>query len=294
MKKQEIDFSSIPAPAISEITLKICLKCAFDFFTKQLGFTPHTAYSELKKHTPEEADFTGAATIRPHFFDKEKLARCPYCNGAKNWFAGFHATRIDANPSFEKQRKRLWTALRKEPDRVALWKSERTQMEIFSDWLDRLKRRIDFADDRWLITVALDYVKRYAPSGEGYEITDDQVQRVQLSRQLDGLWKYENQWLYVTPSIYGDALIVQHLLSRSQQAGGRTFEGRLTLQELINRLRRVGYFQVREVEPGSAFEILEQTIASIVASGPNAVYYAVDRSDYLKKLKSVYEKKRGR
>jgi hypothetical protein len=42
------------------------------------------------------------------------------------------------------------------------------------------------------------------------------------------------------------------------------------------------------------FEAFEQAIAGIVDSGPSAVYYAVDRSDYLEKLKSVYDKKRDK
>src|SRR5205085_11782808 len=50
MKKSEISFDVIPASAVSETRLSICLKCAFDFFTKQLQLAPRTAYSELRKH----------------------------------------------------------------------------------------------------------------------------------------------------------------------------------------------------------------------------------------------------
>jgi len=63
MKKAETSFDSIPGSAVSETTLKICLKCAFDVITKQLKLTPRTAYSELKKHVPEESDFSGAASL---------------------------------------------------------------------------------------------------------------------------------------------------------------------------------------------------------------------------------------
>jgi hypothetical protein len=121
MKKAEISFDSIPRSAVSITTLKICLKCAFDVFTKQLKLTPRTAYSELKKHVPEEVDITGAATSRPHFFETPGVDHCPYCNGTKRWFAEFHVTRIDAHASFEKERKKLWAALRKQPDRYTIW-----------------------------------------------------------------------------------------------------------------------------------------------------------------------------
>src|SRR6516164_6973720 len=115
MKTADVDFTSLPASAVHKTALIICLKCAFDFFTRQLKLAPRTAYSELKKHVPEESDFTGASTSRPHFFEETGIDHCPYCNAAKRWFARFKATRIDQHPSIEKERKKLWSALRKDP-----------------------------------------------------------------------------------------------------------------------------------------------------------------------------------
>src|SRR5205085_3418881 len=278
MKAPAISFEVIPASAVSETLLTICLKCAFDFFTKQLQLAPRTAYTELRKHVPEESDFTGASTARPHFFDT-KATHCPYCNGAKRWFATFTAYRIDAHPSFEKERKKLWTALKQAAERYTLWQPDRTQMQIFSEWLDRLKRATDFESDDWLLHVAVETIKRAAPSNNWDEILQNGVERVQLSRQLEGDWQYENRWLYVTPALYGDVLLMQHLLSRSHLHGGRTFEGRLTLQEFMKRLRRIGYFEAKQIKGDDAYEDFELVIQRIVDSGPGAVYYAVDRSD---------------
>jgi hypothetical protein len=292
MKKPEISFESIPNSAVSKSNLRICLKCAFDVFTKQLKLTPRTAYSELKKHVPEEPDITGAATSRPHFFDKPGLDHCPYCNGAKRWFADFQAIRIDAHSSFEKERKKLWTALKKEPERFALWSPKRTQMQIFSEWLDRLNRTLSFESDASLLEAAISHIKRSAPSNDWDRVLSNGVRRVQLSRQVEGSWNYENGWIYVSPELYGDVIMVQHLISRSHQHGGRTFEGRLTFQELIRRLRRIGYFEAKGISSDDPFEEFEQAIGKLVDSGPSAVYYAVDRKSYLDKLKSVYEKKR--
>ncbi len=294
MKKPAVSFDVIPASARSEMTLIICLKCAFDLFTKQLKLTPRTAYSELKNHVPEETDFTGASTSRPHFIAAEGLTHCPYCKGAKSWFAQFRALRIDAHPSFEKERRKLWAALKKEAERFTLWQPERTQMQIFSDWLERLKRQIDFDDDHWLLMVGMEHVKHAYPSNAWSEILQSGVRRVQLSRQTEGDWHYENGWLYVAPALYGDILLVQHLLSRAHQHGGRTFEGKLTMQEFINRLRRIGYMEAKGIEAREAYEVFEQAVAKLVASAPSAVYYAVDRSEYLEKLKSVYEKRKKR
>lgn len=294
MKKPEISFESIPRSAVSNTTLKICLKCAFDVFTKQLKLTPRTAYSELKKHVPEEVDITGAATSRPHFFDEPDADHCPYCNGTKRWFAEFHVTRIDAHSSFEKERKKLWAALKKQPERYALWTPERTQMQIFSEWLERLNRSLNFEDDRWLLESAVSHIKRSAPSNDWENVLAAGVRRVQLSRQVEDTWHYEDGWLYVSPALYGDVIMVQHLISRSHQHGGRTFEGRLTFQELIRRLRRIGYFEAKGIDSSEPYEEFEQAVGRLVDSGPAAVYYAVDRKDYLNKLKSIYEKKRDK
>jgi hypothetical protein len=292
MKKPEINLESFPRSAISETTLKICLKCAFDFFTRQLKLTPRTAYSELKRHVPEETDFSGTTTSRPHFKDQDGVKKCPYCNAAKKWFADFRAVRIDAYAGLEKERRKLWAALKKKPDLYTLRHPERTQMQIFSEWLERLNRETDFDDERWLLRTAMHAVKRAVHTRDLDEVPVEEIRRVQLSRQLDDEWAYDNGWLYVSPVLYGDALMVQHLVSRSHAHGGRTLEGRLTLQELISRLRRIGYLEAKGITAREPYEAFEEVIVRLVDSDPVAVYYAVDRSQYLKQLKSIYEQKR--
>lgn len=282
---------SLPSTAVTEMPLMICLKCAFDVCTKQFNLATRTAYVELRKHVPEETDFTGASTVRPHFLAESRLDRCPFCNAPKRWFAGFHAYRIEAHPSFEKERKRTWTALKKLSTRFTLWKPDLTQMQIFSRWLEWTRRHLDMNGDAWLLAVAVSWVKRCFPSNEWDEVPTDQIRRVQVSRQVENGWTYEERVLYVSPVVYGDVLMVQHLLSRAQMHGGTTFEGRLTLRELEHRLRRLGYFEARGIDASEPQEIFEQAVAALVASGPDAVYYAVDRGEYLEKLKSVYEKK---
>ncbi len=95
--------------------------------------------------------------------------------------------------------------------------------------------------------------------------------------------------LFLAPVIYSEVLIVQYLVSRSHVHGGRTLEGRLTLPELIGRLRYGGYLDSKGISQGDQFEILEQLIET-VAGGPGSikVYYIVDRRGFLEKAKSVY------
>jgi len=291
-KMGEISFETMPQSLVVHQTLTLCLKCAFDFFGKQLKLAPRTAYSELKKHVPEETDFTGASTSRPHFFEGSGVERCPYCNASKRWFARFKASRIEQHSSTERARKSLWSTLKTDPDRFALWTHRMKPADIFSEWLERLKRGSNLEAEDWLIWVAVKAVQRNHPSTELDQATRPGVQRVQLSRELESDWKYADGWLYVGPETYGDILLIQYLISRSQLHGGRTLEGRLTLQELMIRLKRLGYFQAKGIEFTDQYQMLEQSVDKLVASGPTAVYYAVDRGDYLKQLKTVYDKKR--
>ena len=295
LKEVEIDFDWLPRSAVHRTDLAICLKCAFHFFTRQLKLTLRTAYSELKKHVPGESDFTGAATARPHFFEREGVGHCPYCAGSRRWFATFHAIRLDADPSIEKERKRIWNALKKDPDRYELWTSERTPMEIFSEWLDRLRRGLDLEDDGRLMKVASEQIKRGHPSTEWDKIPADSIEHIRISDGVEAGWSLEGNTLYVSRATYGDVLLIQHLISRSHLRGGNTFEGRLTLRELVSALNGIGYFQAKGIDVKEAeqpYKALENAVQALVTSGPTAVYYAVDRSDYLNQLKSVYEKKR--
>ena len=167
-------------------------------------------------------------------------------------------------------------------------------MQIFSEWLERLNRSVSFDDDQWLLDAAISHIKRTAPSNNWDTLLSSGVRRIQLSRQMEENWRYEDGWLYVLPSLYGDVILVQHLISRSHQHGGRSFEGRLTFQEFMRRLGRIGYLEAKGINTNDPYEAFEQAIARLVDSGPSAVYYAVDRKGYLDKLKSVYEKKRDK
>ena len=83
-------------------------------------------------------------------------------------------------------------------------------------------------------------------------------------------------------------MAIQYLVSRSHVAGGRTLEGRLTLQDLIRRLRFSGYLDANQIK-GDQFEILEQLIDKLSGGSGNVkLYHIVDRRDFLEKVKTVY------
>ena len=78
-------------------------------------------------------------------------------------------------------------------------------------------------------------------------------------------WERDGARLFLAPSLYSEALLIQYLVSRSHAHGGLTLEGRLTLMELIRRLRYSGYLDqigITEREPGEVFEKLIDHLAS--------------------------------
>ena len=102
-------------------------------------------------------------------------------------------------------------------------------------------------------------------------------------------WEKDGSRLFLTPAIYSEVVIVQYLVSRSHVHGGRTLDGRLTLQDLIRRLRYGGYLEAKEIAPGDQFEILEQLMEKLAGGSGNVkLYYIVDRRDFLEKVKTVY------
>jgi hypothetical protein len=71
--------------------------------------------------------------------------------------------------------------------------------------------------------------------------------------------------LYLSPQLYSEAILIQYLVSRSHAHGGMTLEGRLTLMDLIRRLRYGGYLErigITEMDPGEVFERVVDHLAA--------------------------------
>jgi hypothetical protein len=107
------------------------------------------------------------------------------------------------------------------------------------------------------------------------------------SRLSDG-WDRDGARLYLAPALYNESLLVQYLVSRSHVHGGRTIEGRLTLMELLRRMRKGGYLTKHGIEAADQFELFEKLIDEIAGSGALKFYYVVDRREFTDKVKSVY------
>ena len=287
-KKRELDFGDFPPGSITEFSTLVCLACTFDIFTTQLGLAPRTAYSEIKKYSPTIAELTAPKAMRPFFDSEEKHPHCPYCNAAKRWHARLDTFRIEGGKATDAARRKLIKTLPKKDGQVQVIETKSDQRTIFFAWLDTLGHNLDLDDDAWLIETARSYLARVEPKTDWAEVFNG-LRAVRRSQRLTGGWEREGTRLFLWPVLYSEILIVQYLVSRSHVHGGRTFEGRLTLQELIRRLRYGGYLDAKEISPGDQFEILEQLIEKLSGgSGKVKLYHIVDRRDFIEKVKSVY------
>src|SRR2546425_2727260 len=255
-KKRELDLSEFPPGTITEFTTLVCLACIFDIFTKQLGLAARTAFSEIKRHTPTVEELTSRQTMRPYFDSNEKSPHCPYCGSAKRWLARFDTYCIEGGKTTDAARRALLRKLPKAEDQFVLQEKKSDSGAVFFEWLDTLGRSLDLNDEAWLIDASRMYLERREPKTNWDEVFDE-LRAVRRSSRLNEGWERDGARLFLAPSLYSEALLIQYLVSRSHTHGGLTLEGRLTLMELIRRLRYFGYLDqigISEREPGEVFE----------------------------------------
>jgi hypothetical protein len=135
---------------------------------------------------------------------------------------------------------------------------------VLFEWLDTLGINLDLTDERCLIDVTRNYLERREPKTNWEEVFE-QVRVVRRSNRLTDGWERDGGRLFLAPKIYGEAILIQYLVSRSHAHGGLTLEGRLTLMEMIRRLRYIGYLDqigITEREPGEVFEKLIDHLAA--------------------------------
>jgi hypothetical protein len=287
-KKRELDFSAFPPGAVSEYTTQLCLACIFDVFTKQLGLAPRTAYTEIKRHSPTAEELTAPVASRPYFDSDEKNPRCPFCNSAKRWHARLDTYRIEGGKGTDAARRALLKSLPKAEDQFQILETKSDRRTLLFEWLDTMGRNLDFEDEGWLIEATRAYLERKEPKTDWAQ-TFEGLRAVRRSQRLEEGWERDRDRLYLAPSLYNEVLFVQYLVSRSHKHGGRTFEGRLTLTELVRRLRYSGHLDAQGITERDQFDVLEKLVEHLVGGeGAVKLYFIVDRRDFLEKVKTVY------
>ena len=284
---KELDFSGFPPGTVTDYTTLVCLACIFDIFTKQIGLAPRSAYSEIKRYSPTVAELTSRKAVRPFFDSDEKHPRCPYCDAAKRWHARLDTHCIEGGKTTDIPRRKLFKTVEKKKDQFATIEFKSDRRSAFFDWLDTLRIQLDLNDEWWLLEATKSYLERKEPKQNWTEVFEG-LRAVRPSSRLQDGWERDGSRLFLAPALYNESLLVQYLVSRSHEHGGRTLAGRLTLADLIRRLRKGGYLAEHNISATDQFEILENLLDEIAGSGALKLYYIVDRREFLDKIKSVY------
>jgi hypothetical protein len=284
---KELDLSEFPPGTVTEYTTLVCLACIFDIFTKQIGLAPRSAYTEIKRYSPTVEELTSPKAVRPFFDSDEKHPRCPYCNAAKRWHARLDTHCIEGGKTTDAPRRKLVKTIEKKKDQFAAIELKSNRRQAFFDWLDTLRITLDLNDPAWLLEATKAYLERIAPKEKWTEVFEG-LRTVRPSSRLEDGWERDGSRLFLAPALYNESLLVQYLVSRSHEHGGRTLEGRLTLMELIRRMRKGGYLATHNIEATDQFEIFEKLLDEVAGSGQLKLYYIVDRREFLDKVKSVY------
>lgn len=287
-KRRELDWSSFPAGMVNEYSTHLCLACIFKIFTTQLGLAPRTAYSEIKRHSPTITELTSSTASRPYFDSDEKSPHCPYCNAARRWHAKLDTFRIEGGKATDALRRSLVKTLPKSEGHFELVESKSDRRTLFFEWLDMLDRTLDLDSDTWLNEATKAYLQRCEPKIDWTDAFEG-ISVVRRSHRLEEGWERDGRRMFLSPTLYNDALLVQYLVSRSHKHGGRTLEGRMTLMELVRRLRQSVHLEAQGITEYDQFEVLEKMIEHLTG-GERAVklYYIIDRRDFLEKVKTVY------
>ncbi|HKO36230.1 MAG TPA: hypothetical protein VJV21_07100 [Pyrinomonadaceae bacterium] len=263
-KKRELDLSAFPSGTVTEYTTLVCLACIFDIFTKQLQMAPRTAFSEVKRHTPTVEELTSRSTMRPYFDSDEKNPHCPYCGSAKRWLARFDTYCIEGGKTTDAARRTLIKKLPTAGDQFVVIEKKSDSRTVFFEWLDTLGLNVELQDEMWLIETTRRYLERRDPKTNWAEVFEGARAVRRSSRLTDG-WERDGARLFLAPHLHSEAILIQYLVSRSHTHGGLTLEGRLTLMDLLRRLRYSGYLErvgITETDPGEVFERVVDHLAA--------------------------------
>jgi hypothetical protein len=263
-QKRELDLSDFPRTSVTEYTTMVCLACIFDIFTKHLGLAARVAFSEIKRHTPTIDELTGRRAMRPYFDSDEKRPHCPYCGSAQRWLARFETYCIEGGKNTDGARRALVKKLPQSGDQFVVLEKKSDSRAVFFEWLDTVGRNVDLNDETWLLDATRMYLERRDAKTD-WEETFESVRAVRRSSRLSEGWEVDGGRLFLAPQLYAEAILIQYLISRSHAQGGLTLDGRLTLIDLIRRLRYSDYLDqigITERDPGEVFEKLIDHLAA--------------------------------
>jgi hypothetical protein len=282
----ELNFAGFPPEALLHETRWLCLACVLDVFTRQLGMAAVTAQSQIRHYAPAVAELTAPTPARPYLGPEASHAPCQWCQAPPRWHVALPVHRIESGKATDAARRELTKSLGT-GDNFLIVEEKATQRDAFYDWLQHTSAHLNLDDPHWLLDATQHYLARKEPKTPWAEYFAA-IAAVRRSRRLEEGWEIEGGRLYLSPRLFDEVLLMQYLLSRGHRSGGLTFEGRLTLGELIRRLRGAGYLRAAGVASGNPEDAFEELV-EILGGGEAGMkfYYVIDRRALLAKLKEL-------
>jgi hypothetical protein len=285
-KPHALDFEAFPHNTVTTFQRTLCLSCVADAFTKLLGMPAKKTLQEMKGYTPAIEELTGSALVRPYFTSTEDKPRCPYCDSSSRKHAVITTYRIEGGKATDAPRRKLIADLPTSQNQFLVLEGKSTHDEAFFTWLEKMAC-LDSEGEQWIRDVTKAFLERKMPK-EDWDRVFSNIYMIRRSARLAEGWEVDARRLFLAPPLYWETVAIQYIVSRSHHGGGQTFEGRLTLQDLVNRLRHSGYLRhigIATHNPGDVFEALMHHLAG--GDGGVKMHYLVDRRDFLSKLKEL-------
>jgi hypothetical protein len=279
-KADVLDLRDFPPESLEVRTIGLCLACALHVLTRHLGLSAERAQAEVRRHTLTPEELSSASLNRPYL--PWPSDECPYCGAGPKWLAPLTIVKIEGGKNTDAARRALVKKLGKSAD-FTIAEEKSTEREALYSWLAKTGASLDLDSPGWLFDASRHWLGRRLPKEDWPEIFR-QIRMVRRSRRLEDGFEIEGQRLFLAPVLFDEILLIQYLLSRSHKAGGHTFEGRLTLQDLFHRLRGGGYFRRVGITAGNPSEALEQLLEMQGGEGRVKFHYVVDRRDFLARL----------
>jgi hypothetical protein len=275
-----LDLNGFPPESLIRHTRGLCLACALDVLTRHMGLNAERAQSEIRRNSPSYEELSSDAPPRPYIPWPAEV--CPYCGAPSKWHAPLHIVRIEGGKTTDAPRRALIRKIEKSPTFTVI-EEKSTERDALYDWLAKTGASLDLDSPGWLLEAARHWLGRRLPKEDWTEIFK-QTRFVRRSRRLQDGFQLEAPGLFLAPALFDEVLLIQYLLSRSSKAGGQTFEGRMTLQDLFHRLRGGGYLRTMGIMSRSPAEALEQLVEVFGGEGRVKFYYIVDRRDLFARL----------
>ena len=282
-KPQELDLSGFPRESLVTRTLGLCLACALNVFTRHLGLSATRALAQIRQYAPTAEELSAATLVRPQMAWPSKV--CPYCGAPPKWHAQLTVVKIEGGKTTDVPRRALFKKIGSSVS-FATVEEKATEREALYSWLAKTGAALDLDSPGWLLEATRHWLGRRLPK-EDWEEIFRQIRVVRRSRRLEEGYEIEGPRLFLAPVLFDEVLLIQYLLSRSHKAGGWTFEGRLTLQDLFQRLRGGGYLRRMGIAAGNAADALEQLLELRGGEGRVKFYYVVDRRELLARLAAL-------